>query len=297
MKKLTIMLLFLLICGARLEAQSCQLGQRNDLQFYQYSSAAIRTTGSVAVTCTSGYAYTIALGVGITSGATVANRMMYCSNCIPLTLGYQIFSDAAYTVNWGNTTSTGVSGTGTGNSQTFTIYGQIPALEAFYASSNGSNYNDTVTVTIACPNCTSGISGNNQTFTVHLQQTAVGCGITAKDLNFPNYTGTASNGTTTLQVGCSSGTTYNVGLSAGTATGATVSNRSMTLNGGTTLLGYRLFRDSGRTSNWGNTVGTDTVTGTGTGVIQNLTVYGVIPAGQSVATGSYTDTIIATLTY
>jgi spore coat protein U-like protein len=90
---------------------------------------------------------------------------------------------------------------------------------------------------------------------------------------------------------------HNVGLSAGTATGATVSNRSMTLTGGITLLKYDLLRGSYTGSNWGQTIGTDTVTGSGTGFVQSLIVYGKIPAGQSVAQGTYTDTITATITY
>jgi spore coat protein U-like protein len=299
MKKWTIVFLFLLLGTGRLEAQSCQLGQRNDLQFYQYNSVAVTTTGSVAVTCTSGIAYTIALNAGTTSGATTTSRMMYCGNCTPSTLGYQLFSDASYATNWGNNIgSDTVSGTGTGNAQTFTIYGKIPALEAFYASTNGSNYNDSVTVAIACSKCSrNNISGNNQTFTVHLQQTALGCGISASDLSFGNYTGTALSATTTIQVGCSSNTAYNVGLSAGTANGATVTNRSMILNGGSTLLKYKLLQGSYTGSNWGQTIGTDTVTGSGTGLVQNLTVYGQIPAGQSVTQGTYTDTITATITY
>lgn len=88
----------------------------------------------------------------------------------------------------------------------------------------------------------------------------------------------------------------NVGLNAGTATGATVANRSMT-GPASTLLGYKLFSNSARTINWGNTVGADTVAGSGTGLAQSLTVYGQIPAGQYVKPGSYTDTITATITY
>lgn len=61
---------------------------------------------------------------------------------------------------------------------------------------------------------------------------------------------------------------------------------------------FRLFfSNSGRTTNWGNTVGTDTVAGTGSGVAQTLTVYGQIPASQFVRSGSYTDTVVATVTY
>jgi spore coat protein U-like protein len=63
------------------------------------------------------------------------------------------------------------------------------------------------------------------------------------------------------------------------------------------LLGYKLFSNSGYTTNWGNTVGTDTVAGIGTGTAQSLSVYGQLPAGQFVRPGSYTDTVIATVTY
>jgi spore coat protein U-like protein len=66
---------------------------------------------------------------------------------------------------------------------------------------------------------------------------------------------------------------------------------------GSALLGYSLFSDSARTVNWGQTVGTDTVTGTGNGTAQALTVYGDVPAGQYLAPGSYSDTITATVTY
>ena len=62
-------------------------------------------------------------------------------------------------------------------------------------------------------------------------------------------------------------------------------------------MGYRLFSNSGRTTNWGNTVGTDTVAGTGSGAVQSLTVYGQIPAGQYLRPGNYADTITATITY
>jgi spore coat protein U-like protein len=62
-------------------------------------------------------------------------------------------------------------------------------------------------------------------------------------------------------------------------------------------LNYELFRDSARTLNWGNTIGTDTVAGTGNGLAQTLTVYGRILGSQLVAPGAYTDTVTATLTY
>ena len=63
------------------------------------------------------------------------------------------------------------------------------------------------------------------------------------------------------------------------------------------LLSYALFSDSARTVNWGQTIGTDTVTGTGNGSIQAITVYGQAAAAQYVAPGAYADTITATVTY
>ncbi|MDR6502022.1 spore coat protein U-like protein [Burkholderia ambifaria] len=121
------------------------------------------------------------------------------------------------------------------------------------------------------------------------------CQITATPLAFGAYAGTQTDATSTLSVTCSNTTPYNVGLDAGLATGATVTSRAMTITGASLL--YSLFQDAGRTTNWGNTVGTDTVAGTGTGSAQTLTVYGRVAAGQFVTPGAYTDTITATVTY
>jgi spore coat protein U-like protein len=55
--------------------------------------------------------------------------------------------------------------------------------------------------------------------------------------------------------------------------------------------------DAGRTVNWGNTVGTDTVAATGTGSAQPFTVFGRIPPQVSPLAAVYTDTITVTVTY
>lgn len=122
------------------------------------------------------------------------------------------------------------------------------------------------------------------------------CLISATNLSFGAYTGSVMTAASTLSVDCTTNTPYNIGLNAGTSAGATVTTRAMTGPGGATLA-YALYRDGGYTQNWGNTVGTDTVAGTGTGATQTLTVYGQMPAGQLVAPGGYTDTITATISY
>jgi spore coat protein U-like protein len=122
------------------------------------------------------------------------------------------------------------------------------------------------------------------------------CLISATAMGFGTYTGVAIPTTSTVSVTCTNTTPYNVGLSTGLGTGATVTARKMTGPAGA-LLNYAMYSDSLRTVNWGQTIGTDTVTGIGNGSAQPLTVYGLLPASQYLAPGLYSDTITATVTY
>jgi len=136
------------------------------------------------------------------------------------------------------------------------------------------------------------------TFRVTAKVQAV-CAITASDLVFGNYTsstGTPLLGTTILSATCTPGTTYNLGLNAGTSPGATVNQRKM-VSTGASALNYQLYSDASRTTIWGNTAGTDTVTGAGTGLAISHTVYGAVPAAQVVPAGDYADTITVTILY
>lgn len=128
------------------------------------------------------------------------------------------------------------------------------------------------------------------------------CLASATAMAFGTYTQGAGDDlqTSAVNVRCTTGTAFTVGLNAGATAGATVTTRAM-LNG-TNQLAYQLFRDAGRTQNWGTTAGTDTVAGTGTGVANTvaLTVYGRIvdsTANQNVPAGNYTDTVTVTVTY
>jgi spore coat protein U-like protein len=100
---------------------------------------------------------------------------------------------------------------------------------------------------------------------------------------------------TTLNVQCTNTTPYNIGLSAGGGSGATFAARKMT--GGSATVTYSLYSDSSRTTVWGDTVGSNTVSGTGSGSTQAITVYGRVPAQSTPAPGAYSDTVTATITY
>ena len=125
------------------------------------------------------------------------------------------------------------------------------------------------------------------------------CVVTSNSMAFGGYnptSATPTDATSTLDVICTAGTNYSVGLNAGTTAGATVLTRQMT--SGANVLSYALYSDSSRSTNWGNTPGTDTPAQTTAGVLPStFTVYGRIPAQQNVQAGSYADTVTITVSY
>jgi spore coat protein U-like protein len=135
------------------------------------------------------------------------------------------------------------------------------------------------------------------TMTVQMTITATCTVNSATSLNFGTQGVLSTNvdQTSTIQVTCTNTTPYNIGLDAGTGTGATVATRKMT--SGANTVNYTLYSNSGRTTVWGNTVGTDTQAATGNGSAQSYTVYGRVPSQAAPAPGTYSDTITITVTY
>ncbi len=131
------------------------------------------------------------------------------------------------------------------------------------------------------------------------------CSISTTALAFGAYDPVSANSTTpldgtgTVVVTCTSGApaavTLGQGANAGTGSTDTVPIRRMKSAAGA-FLSYALYTDNGHTTVWGNTSGTS-VAQTGTGAASSVTVYGRVTAGQNVASGSYTDTVVATVTF
>lgn len=113
------------------------------LSFGSYSPAAATVASAgVSVNCSNGAPYQVSLGSGQNvSGAT--RRMARSGGGY---LNYFLFSNSARTVAWGDGTALGarVNGTGSGTSQTLTVYGRIPGAQAVPAGS----YSDSVVVTV-----------------------------------------------------------------------------------------------------------------------------------------------------
>lgn len=124
------------------------------------------------------------------------------------------------------------------------------------------------------------------------------CSVSATDMTFGVYTGAANvDQTSSLSVTCTLLTPYTIALDAGAHASGVFANRAM--NNGTDNLNYQLYTTTLRNAIWGDgTNSTSTVAGTGLGIAQTVTVYGRIPSGQNVSTGSYVDNPVnVTLTY
>lgn len=133
---------------------------------------------------------------------------------------------------------------------------------------------------------------------------AKSCLVTADPLNFGSIDGLPGMGnrdqTSTINVTCAASTVYKVGLSPsnGSTVGAGVMAPTGGVPGNTDTVPYRLYRDANRSLPWGSVVDTNTVTATGNGTAQALTVYGrVLGSSVNVRPDSYRDTVTVTVTY
>jgi spore coat protein U-like protein len=125
------------------------------------------------------------------------------------------------------------------------------------------------------------------------------CSVESPDVAFGTYDVLhhAENRTDArIRVRCPKHTSYQVSLNAGQNSGGTYFPRY--LQSGSWNLGYNLFANAARTQVWGDgSAGTTVMTETGTGNFQQITVYGSIPALQSVRSGTYSDVVTLTVVW
>ncbi len=97
--------------------------------------------------------------------------------------------------------------------------------------------------------------------------------------------------TGSVEVVCVLTTAYTIALSPGNGSYA-----PRVMKSGVHSLTYNLYTDATRTTIWGDgTGGTGVVSGNA--IIANHTIYGRVPAGQNVNVGSYSDSLIVTITF
>jgi spore coat protein U-like protein len=241
-------------------------------------------------------------------------------------LNFQLYTDAARSQIWGSRGNPNVPTPqfsdfdysvpllGGSQMKMFTIYGRIPAQTLIAGSYSNPftgihtsleyRYNETLLGTASYPaSCISGgIGGATVSGAFPFTATATvapNCrAYTTTDLDFGSISGLITSNTdqtSTISMTCTGRTAWNVGLNNGLNASGNI--RRMRLGTTANHVDYELYRDSARIDRWGNTIGTDTVPGTGTGAAQTLTVHGRLPAAQNAPAGSYSDTITVTVTY
>jgi spore coat protein U-like protein len=103
--------------------------------------------------------------------------------------------------------------------------------------------------------------------------------------------------TSTVSVTCTTDAAYDLALDEGENQSATT--RRMT--DGTDFVSYRLYNDAGHTTLWGDDTTFGSVNaGIGSGVEQDVTVYGRVEAADNATTppaGNYSDTVTVTVTF
>jgi len=229
------------------------------------------------------------------------------------TLEFNLYLDAARTQVWGSIWSAPETATISANiplasgsgSATVPVYGRLNGNQVgagIGAYSRTLAGNDTGVTAFAYsttpPVCTT--AGYQSQFSMALTATVIpDCTMSASNIDFGSVgmLREPANATGVVTATCSKGASYSLGLGTGLGSGATTADRRMTRAGGGETLGYGLYRDSGRTQVWGDSVGSDTVSGTGTGVAQTSTVYATLPVQAPPPPGSYADTITVTITF
>jgi spore coat protein U-like protein len=152
---------------------------------------------------------------------------------------------------------------------------------------------------LVLPLASSAATNGSKTATFDVSMKIVAdCTIAAAGMDFGQNQGvltTTLSASSNINVTCTNTTPYNVGLNAGTGTGSNGTTRYMTGTAGNAgAVKFNLLQSQGGSA-WGNTQGSDTLGGVGTGLAQTLTVYGEVPVQTTPAPDSYKSTVTATI--
>ncbi len=265
----------------------------------------VYTTSTVSVTCSGGSSAAqrvcISIGAGSASDSTSRQLAGPSSNLAR----YDLYSNSAHTQLWGSW-QTGYDVAGVqldvpkNTTQNLTVYAsffgsQQPLVAGLYTATFAANpflqYGDLGTT--SCPTGSKTASASSSAAAT----VVASCGVSATNLNFGTIgllTGTTdAQGTLTVQ--CSATLPYTVSLDGGQSGATNPTQRKMAFGGASVF--YGLYRDAARSLPWGSTAGINTAAGTGNGLPQNLTVYGRIAPQTTPMPGTFTDTIVVTVSY
>jgi spore coat protein U-like protein len=161
-------------------------------------------------------------------------------------------------------------------------------------------------LTVVCALFTATATASTSTTNLSVTASVGGaCVVSTNAVSFGSYdplsanASAALNGTGTVTVTCTNGTdgtiTLGEGANADSGSSTSVPLRRMS-DGAGNFLSYFLYQDPSRNNVWANTAGTGSVHN-GDGTSTALTVWGQVTGGQNVPAGSYSDTVVVTITF
>ena len=119
------------------------------------------------------------------------------------------------------------------------------------------------------------------------------CSVTATDLSFGVYLGTANlDSMNTISTTCSNGASYTIDIGTLNNSGGIPTAGIRRLKNSTNYLQYFLYSDVGRVVGW-----LGGISWVGNGSVQTINLYGRITLGQPMFSGSWSDTATVTITY
>jgi spore coat protein U-like protein len=313
--------------AARANAQSCSVstasGNYGSVDILSGSS--VDTTSSFTATCSGclsplGCTYNVC--IQFDQGSPNSNSSIRYMGSGPNTIQHELYSDAARTQIWGSwgygTSQYGTAGVSlnltipflSNASQAYTVYGRLKAgqqtaVPGTYTWNTASPALAGSGYLITSPNCSAN-PGNfaNAGSSPWTATILANCHLSATPLNFGSASLLTSNvdSTAMLTVQCTNTTPYSIGLDSGA--NASGGQRRM-LHGASNYISYNLYTDAARSAAWSTTTSASSCTngggtcvlGTGTGSNQSVIVYGRVPSQVAPAVGTYSDTVIATITF
>ena len=320
MIKVTAIVLFavivvLAIFSPAYAARSCTLTVP-DINFGNVNvlpGSAVDIAGSMSFSCTGFTNNQLSrFCISIGSGSVFTGSQRQLGGPGGAKLNYDLYTDSARAQLWGSW-QTGFdtaglqfdfSSDGSGNlSTSVPIYARLFSNQqtATTGSYSSSILSGTTGAYVRISNaggaqCDTGPSNSTTSFSV-LTTVVSTCSISATNVNFGTVGLVNSNidATAAVSAQCSLSLPYTLSFNGGNAGASDPTKRKMA-KGGENIT-YGLYTDSARSQPWGSIIGTNTVAGTGTGVSQNYTVYGRAPPQNTGSPGSYSDTIVVTVTY
>ncbi|WP_338146944.1 spore coat U domain-containing protein [Microbulbifer elongatus] len=297
------LLLILLVAGSNCWGQACNYTVSPTLDFGTMAglpTSQVDVTANITVQCPPLGSLLlrrvcISLPTG-SGGLSVSDRRMISSG---YDVQYQLFRDAARTQIWGTVSGNQqltVDFTLLGGTQVTTVYGRLFAGQTgkpvglYQSVLNGIEVREGLTL----ESCSSISSVYNLPDSMTAQlEIEPNCTISATPLDFGNVTSIAqTDASSNLSVTCTLNGAYTIALDGGN--NGDINHRKMQL--GPDTIDYQLYQNAARTQIWGDTAGS-TLSSTGNGNTQSLTVYGRVPLQSAKPTGTYQDTITATITY